>query len=78
LPVEDAVRSLEEPVFVQHGHQSPDCEIADRRSFRLPSSRGIRAELRGFSLASKALLANPLANGPFWDFSLLCDLVSNL
>ena len=36
LPVEDAVRSLEEPVFVQHGHQSPGCEIADRRSFRLP------------------------------------------
>ena len=48
LAVKDAVRSPEAPVSVQHGRRSSDCEIADRRSFRLPSSRGIRAELGGF------------------------------
>ena len=64
LPVEDAVRSLEEPVFVEHGRDL-GLEIA-RRS---PSGYRALAEFaqssEEFFLAQRPLLANPLAISPF-------------
>src|SRR4029077_11726739 len=64
LPGEDAVRSLEEPVFVQHGRSR--LEIAFRGSFRLPSTLGVGAESGGILPSLGGSAGTSAGNRPFF------------